>query len=163
MNIILIGFMGSGKSSVARELSIKMNYEHIETDQQTLELSKRNSINDIFLLDGECVFRELEVQVAKSLQAKDRCVISTGGGMVINKLCIDYLKKNGKVVYLQTSFNEVQKRLRDDVSRPLFKDKINAQKLFQFRKHLYKEYADVVINTDTKPIDEITSIIIKII
>jgi shikimate kinase len=161
MNIILIGFMGSGKSSIAMELSKRMNYMHIETDRQVLKLSRRDSINDIFLLDGECVFRELEIEVAKKLQDKDKCIVSTGGGMVINKLSIDYLKKNGKVVYLQTSFGEVEKRLKDDVSRPLFKDKMKAQKLFQFRKHLYEEYADVVVDTDAKSIDEITNIIIQ--
>jgi shikimate kinase len=161
MNIILIGFMGSGKSSVAQALSKAMNHVHIETDKQVLELSGRESINDIFLLDGENTFRELEICVAKKLKNTDHSVISTGGGMVINRLCIDYLKKNGKIVYLQTSFGEIEKRLKGDESRPLFKDIAKARKLFQFRQHLYGEYADVLVDTDLKSVDEITNIILK--
>jgi len=161
MNIILIGFMGSGKSSVAHLLAKKLNMSCKETDNLLLRQSGRKTIKEIFALDGEIRFRGLEIDQAKQLSKENNVVISTGGGMVINKICIDMLKQNGKVIFLSTSFKEIEKRLKGDVSRPLFADKAKALKLFQFRQHLYKEYADVIIRTDGKTIEEITNLIIK--
>ena len=81
--------------------------------------------------------------------------------MVINKLCIDYLKQNGLVIYLDTSFEEILMRLEGDNTRPLFENKQKAKKLFQFRKNLYKRYADIIVKTDKKSIGEITNLILK--
>lgn len=161
MNIILIGFMGSGKSSVARKLAQKLNYKNQETDESVLIRSGRKSITELFKLDGEIVFREMELTIAKKMSGEKNAVISTGGGMVINKLCIDYFKQNGIVVYLQTSFEEIVKRLAGDETRPLFKDKLVAHTLFKFRKHLYEEYADITIKTDKLSVDEITNSVIE--
>jgi len=161
MNIILIGFMGSGKSSVAEALSRKLKRRHIETDSSILEQSGRSSIKELFLLDGEMRFREMEIEIAKEIGAKSDAIISTGGGIVINKICIDYLKRNGKVIFLSTSFAEIVRRLQGDDSRPLFADKEAAQQLFTFRKRLYKQYANVTVDTDDRSIDEIINIILK--
>ncbi len=161
MNIILIGFMGSGKSSVAAALSRKLKCRCIETDTAILERSGRKSIKEIFLLDGEMRFREMEMEIAKKMSSESDAVISTGGGMVINKICIDYLKRNGKVIFLSTSFAEITRRLQGDDTRPLFADREAAQKLFAFRKRLYKQYADVITDTDNRSIDEIINIILK--
>ncbi len=163
MNIILIGFMGSGKSSLAELLSRKMHHKHIETDELVLAISKRKSIKDIFSLDGELQFRELEIKVAKKMSNINNCIISTGGGMVMNKICIDYLKKQGKVIYLETSFEEIERRLKDDDTRPLFSDKKRARELFMFRENLYSKYADIIVSTDGKSLEEVTNCIIKIL
>ena len=161
MNIILIGFMGSGKSTIAHLLSKMLEFSHIETDELVLSRSQRKSITDIFALDGETRFRELEIAVAKSLISKKNTVISTGGGMVLNKICIDYLKENGTVIYLNTSFSEIEARLQGDDTRPLFRNRLNAQKLFQFRKALYSQYAQITVKTDSLSIDNIIKIILK--
>jgi shikimate kinase len=161
MNIVLIGFMGSGKSSVAFELGKKLNMKTKETDTLVLAKSKRKSIKDIFLIDGEIRFRELEIEIAKKLSGEKEIVISTGGGIVMNKICIDYLKQNGTVIFLSTTFAEIERRLKGDTTRPLFMDKKQAQKLFMMRKQLYKNYTSVTIKTDGKSIDEITHLIMK--
>lgn len=155
MKFILIGFMGAGKSTVAKLLAKKLNYSLIEMDEIVLKKSKRKSINEIFQKDGELYFRELEIAVAKDLKDKDKVVISTGGGVVINKIILDYLKKGGKTIYLKTSFSEILKRLKNCQGRPLFKDKKLAKKLFNFRKYLYQEYADLIVETDKKSVEEI--------
>lgn len=160
-NIILIGFMGSGKSTVAALLSKKLRVNCIETDKEVLARSHRKSIGEIFAKDGEMWFRELELEVASHLGDKKDVVISTGGGMVVNKICIDHLKQNGVVIYLETSFEVIAKRLKGDDTRPLFSDVNKAKKLFQFRKHLYEEYADIRINTDKLTAEEITNSIMN--
>lgn len=160
-NIILIGFMGSGKSTVAALLSKKLRVNCIETDKEVLARSHRNSIGEIFVKDGEMRFRELELEVASHLGDRKDVIISTGGGMVINKLCIDHLKQNGVVVYLETSFEVIEKRLNGDDTRPLFSDVNKARKLFQFRKHLYEEYEDIRITTDNQTAEEITNSILE--
>lgn len=160
-NIVLIGFMGSGKSTVAEMLSKKLQRRRIETDGEVLVSSKRKSIADIFAQDGEMAFRELELKIASSLKDVNDTVISTGGGMVVNKLCIDYLKRNGIIVYLETSFEAIEKRLEGDDTRPLFSDLDKARKLFGFRKHLYEEYADIRITTDNQTAEEITNSIME--
>lgn len=160
-NIVLIGFMGSGKSTVAALVSKKLCVNCIETDKEVLARSHRKSIGEIFVKDGEMRFRELELEVSSHLGDRKDVIISTGGGMVINKLCIDYLKQNGVVIYLETSFEVIKKRLKGDNTRPLFSDLKKAKKLFQFRKHLYEEYADICITTDKLTEEEITNIILE--
>jgi len=160
MKIILIGFMGSGKTTVANILAKKLNLEVIEIDQLILKKSGK-SINQIFSEDGEMRFRELEIKMAKSLAKKDKCIISTGGGVVINKINIDYLKENGKIIFLKTSLSEVKKRLKNDKVRPLFKNKKFIKKMFDFRQALYEEYADLIISTDGKSVEKITYEIIS--
>ena len=81
--------------------------------------------------------------------------------MVLNKICIDYLKENGTVIYLNTSFSEIEARLQGDDTRPLFRNRLNAQKLFQFRKALYSQYAQITVKTDSLSIDNIIKIILK--
>lgn len=161
MKIILIGFMGAGKTTVAQALSKKLKIKLIEMDDLILKKSKRKSINEIFTMDGERRFRELEIETAKKLINKDNVVISTGGGVVINKIILDYLKENGKVIFLKTSFFEILKRLKHASDRPLFKDKKLAKKLFNFRQKLYEEYADLIVKTDKKSVKEVTNEIIE--
>jgi shikimate kinase len=161
MKIVLIGFMGAGKSSVAAELAKKLQLQYIETDALVLAKSGKSSISQVFSQDGEVCFRELEMEVAKALSKQDNVVISTGGGMVQNKLCIDYLRQNGLVIYLSATFSEIEKRLRGDTTRPLFLDKTKANELYKFRKQLYEMYADMIITTDKRSISEITNLIVK--
>lgn len=161
MNIIFIGFMGSGKSSIGEALAKKLKHNLLETDALVLAQSGRNSIKEIFSRDGELRFREMEIAIAKKLGEEKNAVISTGGGMIINKICVDYLKQSGIVIYLCTSFEEITKRLEGDKTRPLFKDRLDAKKLFQFRIKLYREYADITVKTNTLSVDEIINIILK--
>jgi shikimate kinase len=163
MNIVLIGFMGSGKTVVAEKLSKKLKMEHIEMDELVLKKTGRKSINEIFDRDGETKFRELEIEVAKELSGKNNVVISTGGGIVFNKIILDYLRENGFVVSLRVSFAEAKRRLEKFHDRPLFRDIRMARKLYFFRKPLYREYSDVSVRTDGKTIEQVTNAILDLI
>lgn len=155
MKIILIGFMGSGKTSVGKELSKKLRYSCIEMDEFILKASRRNNVNEIFDKDGEIKFRKLEIVTAKKLSDKDNVVVSCGGGIVMNKINIDHLKQNGLVVFLNTSFETIKKRLDHDTTRPLFRDLKKAKKLYDFRQPLYLEYSNIIISTDDKTINKV--------
>lgn len=161
MKIVLIGFMGSGKSSIAKKLAERLDLEFIEMDELCIKKSRRNSISEIFEKDGEIIFREIEIYTAKDLINRENVIISAGGGVVMNKINLDYLKKNGIVIFLDTAFEIIEKRLMDDNTRPLFKDKKKAKQLYDFRLPLYKYYADVIINTDNKSVEEIAKEIVS--
>lgn len=161
MKIVLIGFMGSGKTTVAKSLSKKLNLEVVEMDNLIIKESKRSNINEIFAKDGENYFRELEKQISKSLKNKDNVIISTGGGVVMNIINIKYLKNNGKIIFLKTGFLEISRRLKNIKDRPLFQDKKNVKKLFDSRQKLYEENSDLIINTDGKSVGKISYEIIS--
>ena len=160
MKIILVGFMGSGKTTVANILAKKLNLEVIEMDQLILTKSGRNSISKIFSLDGERHFRNLETIAVKEISELNNAIISTGGGIVMKKRNLEHLK-NGTIFFLKTSFEILEKRLRKDDTRPLFKDKIKAKKLFNLRKNIYEKWADQTILTDKKSIDEVVNNLLK--
>lgn len=155
--------MGSGKTTIANMLAKKLNLEVIEMDQLILKKSGRNSISEIFSLDGEKHFRMIEKQVCLDLKDKDSLIISTGGGVIVNEINMVNLKNNGKVIYLKASFTTVSKRLKNFKNRPLFKDLKEAKKLFDLREKLYKKFADIIIITDDKNIDEIVSCLLNLL
>ncbi|GIW63340.1 MAG: shikimate kinase [Patescibacteria group bacterium] len=161
-SISLIGFMGSGKTTIAKLLSKRLNKKIIEMDQLVLDKTSYNDINEIFTKKGELYFRELEIKTAKSIKDLKNKVISTGGGVVMNKIIIDYLKQNSLIFYLKTKFNTIKTRLIKDTSRPLFKDIKTAKQLFKLRTPLYEYYSDYQITTDNKTPNQITNEIIKI-
>ena len=162
MNIVLIGFMGTGKSSVAPLVADKLNMEYIEMDK-LIEKKAGKSIEKIFSDDGEIAFREFEVAVARDLRNINNAVVSCGGGVVMNKIIIDYLKINGVVVGMFADFETIFKRVAGDMPRPLFKDRKVAEKLYNFRKPLYELYADKRVNTDDKSVEEVAGEIVEVI
>lgn len=161
MKIILIGFMGSGKTSVAKILAKKLKIPLIEMDSLVVSESKRKDIKEIFEKDGELKFRELEIKIARGLSSLKDGVISTGGGVVINKIILDYLRNDGIVIYLRTSFANVSQRVGSFSQRPLFKSKKEAKKLYRFRKILYINYADIMISTNNRTIQQVADDIIN--
>jgi shikimate kinase len=147
--IILIGFMGSGKTSVSLLLSEKLNLPLYSLDQLIEE-------------KYEIGFREYEIEMAKSLKDISFGIFDCGGGVVMNKIILDYLKeKNGIIVYLKTSFLEIKKRLKNDNQRPLFKDLKKAKKIYCLRRYLYENYADLIVLTDKKTVEEVSDEIIS--
>jgi 3-phosphoshikimate 1-carboxyvinyltransferase len=158
--LVLIGFMGSGKTTVAKILAKKLDFEVIEMDALITKQEGKN-INQIFSEEGEARFRELETQIARHLREKENIVISTGGGVVINPENIKNLKINGKIIFLKTSFSEIKKRLKNIDDRPLFKNKKSAERLFKFREKLYEKHADLIVLTDGRSVEEVTYEIIS--
>lgn len=151
MKIILIGFMGSGKTEVSKKLSAILNLPLIELDECTLKLSGREKISKIFEIDGEEKFRKFEIDAIKSI-GKEDSIISMGGGSPLGLIA-------GKMIYLKTSLEVISERLKDKIDRPLFDDE--AGKLYQKRIPIYEKSADITIDTDLLSIDEVAEEIIR--
>lgn len=153
MKLALCGFMGSGKSSVAEQLSQRLGLELIETDQLVLAEGNFPSINSIFETYGEKYFRNLEKRVAAKLSQLRSGVIATGGGFVVDSENSKALKTHsGRTVYLQSSFETVCCRLAGANNRPLFQDKAAAKVLFLQRQTVYQDCSDFAVTTDNKSI-----------
>ena len=141
-NIILIGFMGCGKTTCAKWIANNKPFDFIDTDQCIINKEGR-SINEIFDCDGELYFRKLETMVLKEFLAGESMrqkVFSVGGGLPITQENRPLLKQLGYVVYLRTSVDELVKRLNKDTQRPLLaggnvRDKI--VRLMEQRKDIY--------------------------
>jgi len=166
-SIALIGFMATGKTSVGEKLAENLGdgYEFIETDQMIIQDAGK-SIPEIFDEDGEIRFRELEIQVCKKASQLHNAVISCGGGVVLNKINIDYLKRNCHIVLLTASKEEIYARAMKDgkEKRPIIdkKDpKAEIEQVLNFRRPFYEAAAEYTVDTEGKKIDTITEQIIK--
>ena len=165
-NIILIGFMGCGKSSVGRRLAETLNCDFLDTDE-LIEQEQNKSISDIFATDGESAFREMETECLRGLIKKggDGFVLSVGGGLPIREINRSLLKQLGMVVFLRVSGEVVYKRLRNDSTRPLLQDKNprgRIEDLMSARKGYYEAAAEYVLNVDDRSFDDIIEEILKI-
>ena len=157
-NIILIGPMGSGKTSTGRILAKEMGYVFADTDE---EVTKRTgvSIAYIFDVEGEEGFRKRECLALKECLNDNNTVLSTGGGIVLSKENRDLLQDRGTVVYLQTSIRSQVKRTTSTNNRPLLQNKDpeeTLEKLMLTRAPLYEEIADITIMTDNKSLQEMS-------
>ncbi|MFN4234092.1 MAG: shikimate kinase [Bacteroidia bacterium] len=138
MKIFLVGFMGSGKSSVARVLAQKLNLSFFDTDHEIVA-STGKSINEIFEKDGESHFRELEKLTIQNLQNKDNCVIACGGGLPCHNNLMRELNNQGITVYLKLSSERLFDRLQKDSNkRPLLLGK-NESEMKKYISHLLDE------------------------
>lgn len=155
--------MGAGKTSVGKVLSKKIKIPLVEMDDIVLKESGRKTVKEIFENDGEKHFRALEFKVCQSLRNQNNLIISTGGGVISDRRNIENLKNNGLIFYLKTSFATINKRLRNDKARPLFKDKTAARKLFDSRQNLYEKFTNEVIKTDNKTISEVVNCLINLL
>jgi shikimate kinase len=157
MKIVLIGMMGSGKSTIGKSLASVIDANFLDMDK-LIEEREGQSISKIFKTRGESYFRALEHLTAKELENRDNVVIATGGGVVINKDTMKALKANARVVYLYIPVASIVKRLKGDRTRPLLHNTALDEKLEQVygeRKALYKSYADVILTVDDKNIEKI--------
>jgi shikimate kinase len=157
MNLVLIGFMGSGKSSVAHKLSTLFSLSLVEMDELVYQKSGTRNMHEVFANRGELFLREMEIAIAKEYAPKKNLVISTGAGVVLNKIILDYFKQQGaKVIFLRASFEQIVTRLEKDHSRPLFQHLPTAKTIYDFRLPLYLNYADLTIEVDFMSIEEVT-------
>lgn len=157
-NIILIGFMGSGKTTMGIRLSYRLRQTFLDTDR-LIEKEENRSITDIFAADGEEYFRKKETEMLEQLlKETSGQVISVGGGTPLREKNRELLHKLGKVIYLKVSPETVYERLKGDNTRPLLQgenpmEKIKA--LLQERNGIYEETADVIICGDGKDCQQI--------
>ncbi len=161
-NIILCGFMGSGKTVTGKALAKKLDMEFIDLDK-FIEEKENMSVSDIFELKGEAYFRTLETKFSKVLGKSGGKVIALGGGTVVNPENTRYLKVNGDIYYLFVTADTVKSRLKNDTSRPLIqKDKENAiENLLKKRENIYKSASDHIIDSNST-VDFAVEQIIKI-
>lgn len=163
-NIALIGFMGAGKTAVGQLLAKKLDREFIELDL-LIEQKAGKSIPEIFQQDGEIAFRELEIGVTKEVAGRQNVVIACGGGLVLNKINIDRLRKGCIIVYLTASPRVILKRVSSEAgNRPLLEvdnPTLTIRELLKFRKPFYERAADIKINTSRVDIESVAEQIIE--
>ena len=163
-NIILIGFMGVGKGSIAREMIKHSSYIAIDTDD-LIESMANKKIKKIFEEDGEACFRSLEKDVSTWLEKSVKnTLISTGGGFYK----VENLKKIGTIVLLDSPFEKILQRIQEHPNakaklkkRPLLSDLKQAKKLYKQRRPEYLELADIIVNVTDKSAEECTKEILK--
>jgi len=162
MNIVLTGFMGTGKSRIGKKLAKKLRMSYLDTDE-LIEKKEKDNISTIFKKKGEEYFRRVETQIVKEVALFDNYVISTGGGVVLREENMKALKKNAFIICLFASPEVILERTRGNEDRPLLKvddRKSRIEKLLKYRKPFY-EKADFSIDTSVLSSEEVVEKIIK--
>ncbi len=160
--ISLIGLPGSGKSTVGRQLARRLQLPFFDSDH-VIEQQLGCSIREYFEREGEARFRDVEQAAIDELTQKSRCVLSTGGGVVLRPANRQHLHEHSRVVYLNSSPEELFRRLRHDTSRPLLQvaDPLDRlRELFTQRDPLYRETAHFIIETGRPSVPTLVNMIV---
>ncbi|MEJ5172260.1 MAG: shikimate kinase [Hydrogenothermaceae bacterium] len=148
-NVYLVGFMGSGKSTVGKLISQELGYRFVDIDKE-VENQEGITIREIFEKFGEQYFRNLEKEKLKEFIDKYGYVVSTGGGLGADKQMMELMKSSGVVIWIDASLEEILNRCQNDTDRPLLKlpyEKV--RELYERRREIYK-LSDIHIHTDGK-------------
>lgn len=156
-NIFLVGLMGAGKTTVGKLLSKRLGKAFYDSDH---EIEHRTGVNIpvIFELEGEAGFRRREAAVIEELSRMQDIVLATGGGAVLCKQNRENLSQHGFVVYLRAHVSELWHRTKNDKNRPLLQTddpRARLEKLFAERDPLYREIADIIIDTGDQSVSTI--------
>ena len=161
-NIVLVGPMGSGKTTVGRRLSHELDQDFFDTDHEIIDKTGV-SIDHIFDIEGEEGFRERESKILENLCQMSNIILATGGGIVILPKNRKILKNAGLVVYLSSSVDQLLRRTAKSKTRPLLENSNDRRKtiteLVEARDIYYREVASVVIDTTGKKLHEVINII----
>lgn len=155
-NIVLLGFMGTGKTAIGKKLAVDLNMQFVEVDS-IIEGKEGVTINEIFSVKGEPFFRKVEADVVKELSKKKGLVISAGGGVVLNPDNIREMQRNGILICLNAAPEEIYKRIKGEGQRPLLnvKDPLKKIKeLLDYRKPYYNRI-NLQIDTTGKSVEEV--------
>ena len=155
VNLALIGFMGTGKTSVGRLAAEQLHFTYLDTDE-LIQTHTGRTIADIFKTDGEPAFRELEKKVVAELAGLTKTVISTGGGLPANPENLASLKKHALVVCFWASPEKIWERVKNQSHRPLLENadpQAKIRELLAVREPFYKQ-ADVLMNTEIRTVRE---------
>ena len=150
-NIVLTGFMGTGKTEVGRELSRILGWRLIDVDDEIVK-AQNMSINEIFGKFGEPSFREMETEMIRKVSQNKNVIISTGGGAVLRQQNMDILRENGVIICLGATPETVLERTSTNSERPLLRVEdplCKIRELMEFRKPFY-EKADITVSTERK-------------
>lgn len=155
-NLILIGFMGTGKTTIGKRVAQSLGFEFVDTDARITRAAGK-PITKIFEEDGEDAFRELETKILRECSERSEQVISTGGGIVTQPENRQILETAGFVVWLKASPDTIYERIRHNRSRPLLKTdnpRSTIENLLSERSDLYKASKDLAVTTDGLTLDE---------
>lgn len=158
-NIFLVGLMGAGKTSVGRMLARRLNMEFFDADAE-IERITGVKIPLIFEIEGETGFRAREEKMIEQLSAMNGIVLATGGGAVISETNRRFLKSRGRVIYLRAAPEDLWRRTRRDRNRPLLQTADPLGKLrtlHEQRDPLYREVADLIVDTGSQSVAHLTS------
>ncbi|HSQ52300.1 MAG TPA: shikimate kinase [Nitrospiraceae bacterium] len=166
MNIVLIGYRGTGKSTVGKLLAMRLGRQFVSTDEESIKRAKR-TIPEIVAQEGWEYFRDLESEVCREFAGRDRLVIDTGGGAILRAQNVEALKKSGTLFWLTASVETITKRIGRDNQRPSltgsksFVDEI--QDVLRERTPKYQAASDHVITTDDRSIKQLVEIILTLV
>ena len=163
-NIVLVGFMGSGKTSVGKKLSVDLKREFIDMDD-FIVVKEGMSINEIFEKKGENYFRNLEKELCQRFSEAKGKIIATGGGVIKNNVNVENLKKGGTIIYLKSTPKQIAFNLRFDNTRPLLPGDNKEEKIANLmaeREPVYNKCADEIVDVSGLNIDETMDKIKKI-
>jgi len=166
MNIVLIGYRGTGKSTVGKLLAARLGRELVSTDAEIVKRAQR-TIPEIVAQEGWEYFRDLESDICRELASRDQLVIDTGGGAILRAQNVEALKKNGTLFWLTASVETIVKRIGGDIQRPSltgtksFVDEI--QDVLRERTPKYQASADHVIATDDRSINQLVETLLTLV
>jgi shikimate kinase len=162
-SLFLTGPMGAGKSTIGRQLSKRLNKEFHDSDHE-IEARTGVDIPLIFELEGEAGFRKREQAIIEELTRIPDIILATGGGAILDPENRRHLSARGRVIYLHATVNQQLKRTRRDRNRPLLQTadpRAKLEELMAIREPLYREIADVIIETDGKRVRDVVRQIIQ--
>lgn len=162
-NIILTGFMGTGKTTLGRLLAKRIGYVFIDTDS-LIEEQIGQTITELFQTQGEAVFRKLEAELVEELAQKEGLVIATGGGLVLNPKNVATLSKTGKIICLTASSEEILARISNQKGiRPLLQEKDPQAKIIELLQHraaTYQQFSQ--LSTSKQTLEQLIDNILKL-
>ena len=169
MNVFLIGYRGTGKSTVARLLAERLGLDWVDADEE-LESRAGKTIAQIFAEGGEPLFRDWEARVVADLAARENLIVALGGGAVLRKENREAIAGRGKTVWLRASVETIQKRIADDTATVARRPNLTAsgglaeiQELLAVREPLYRACADWTVDTEGKTPEEVADMIVVLV
>ena len=161
-NIALVGHMGSGKTTLGKLISKKLNYIHLDSDE-LIEKHEKKSINEIFTNNGEPYFRIIEEHIILNLINKQKIVLSLGGGSILSKKVRDYLKNQFITVFIDVEFNIIIERLKKSRNRPLLNKTDIKKKIIELdnNRRAYYLLSDIKLKNFKSPLDGLKNFLIQ--
>lgn len=156
-HIFFIGFLGAGKSTLARNLGVMFKRRFVDTDRLVVRRAGK-TVTEIFETEGEARFRELETSALASLEHDRSLLVSCGGGIVETPRNIDLMHAMGTCVYLEGDFCDSMRQIRRSDTRPDFRSPEHAARLLDHRRPLYLKAADITIDIRDKSFEDVSYI-----
>ena len=157
--VYMVGFMGSGKSTVGRIVAGELGWKFLDLDEEIVRREAR-PVARIFEESGEPYFREIESRSLRAVSGEEQCVIALGGGAYVDSDNRAFVESHGLSVYLQASLTQIRARISDDGARPLFSGTLRVDELYERRRRSYR-MARVRIDTDCLKPEEVAREIVR--